>query len=64
MKKAIISATAVLALCAIATSSTAAPTTGSDNRPEAGEKGPNGGFASSQKGGMGGHASDGKNSRE
>ena len=63
MKK-IVLMTSVVALCAFATGGVAGPTTGSDNRPEVGEKGPNGGFASSQQGGMGSHASGGKNERD
>jgi hypothetical protein len=64
MNKVLISATSVLALCAFATMSSAAPTTGPENQPEAGSKGPNGAYASEQKGSMGGHASGGKGGKQ
>ena len=66
MKKALISATSVLALCAFATISFASPTTGDANKPTSpGDKGPNGEYASGESGksNMGTHASDGKNNR-
>lgn len=63
MKTFLIAATGALVLAAAATTVSAKPVTGSDNRPEVGEKGPNGTAASTLRGDMGGHASGGKNAR-
>lgn len=65
MKKLLITATSALALCASATFVAANPATGTDAKPaDVGEKGANGAAASTLKGGMGDHASGGKNSRD